>query len=683
MLARLALLTATLGLSLLVAASSGSDQSNSPLRVEIVPQWAGRALVFDTAPSAGKPSLTRLDFLVSEVAVRDASGAWHELPQTFEVIKAREGRLVLTLPSAPPRASAVRFSIGLPPQVNARPVASFPAGHALHPLVNGLHWSGSAGFIFLALEGHWLSTDGTRRGFSYHLAGPELPMPVEFQTPATSGPFRVALEVAALFRGLQLSEETMSTHSRPGDPVAELLRRNVPAAFAVLSAAPDSAARTALAQAAKAAPLMAPQATPYRFTYPAHFPQPNLPADNPLTEEGVELGRLLFFDRRLSGNGSQSCATCHRPELAFIDPRGRFSRGAEGQLGTRNSMTLTNLAWNHRFFWDGRAATLREQVLQPIENPLEMNARMPSVLAFLRGEPAYRHHFQAAFGSGEISADRLARALEQYLLTFVAGDTKLDRTLRGGEALTAEEQRGFELFHTEYDPRRGLLGADCFHCHGGTLFRSQDFANNGLDTAPKDWGRALVTGNAADVGKFAVPSLRNVARTAPYMHDGRFATLEEVVAHYAGGVQRSATLDPNLAKHPAGGVPLSAEDQRALVAFLHTLTDDTPPPRPPGPPPRRFGPPPSEPRSAGEERGMIARLADRVFGRPPPPPAQTATRDAARPPGFPPPPDFGPPEGGRPGPGPGGRPLRGGRHGFGPPPPPPPSYAPPMRGSYQ
>ena len=145
--------------------------------------------------------------------------------------------------------------------------------------------------------------------------------------------------------------------------------------------------------------------------------------------------------------------------------------------------------------------------------------------------------------------------------------------LAGTAKFTEDEQRGFELFHTEYDPRREQFGADCFHCHGGPLFQSQTFANNGLDAEFKDLGRYEATRKDGDKGKFAVPSLRNVAVTGPYMHDGRFKTLNEVVAHYSSGVKRSATLDPNLAKHPGGGVPLSQADQRELAAFLKTLTD--------------------------------------------------------------------------------------------------------------
>lgn len=186
----------------------------------------------------------------------------------------------------------------------------------------------------------------------------------------------------------------------------------------------------------------------------------------------------------------------------------------------------------------------------------------------------YPSLFADAFGTPEINADRMARALEQFLLTLVAHDSKFDRVLAGQNKFTPEEKRGFELFQTEYDPRRGQFGADCFHCHGGRLCQSQSFANNGLDTDGKDLGRYLTTKRDGDKGKFSVPSLRNVALTAPYMHDGRFKTLEEVIEHYSSGVKRNPTLDPNLAKHPKGGVPLTAADKQAIVAFLKTLTDE-------------------------------------------------------------------------------------------------------------
>jgi cytochrome c peroxidase len=203
------------------------------------------------------------------------------------------------------------------------------------------------------------------------------------------------------------------------------------------------------------------------------------------------------------------------------------------------------------------------------ERPGQTTARPDST------EASFATLFTRAFGTPDITAERLGLALEQFLLTLTSHDAKFDRVLRGEAQFTEQEQRGFELFHTEHDPRRGQFGADCFHCHGGPLFHNVAFANNGLDVEPRDLGRYLVTGREGDKGKFSVPSLRNVELTAPYMHDGRFATLEAAVFHYVRGVQRSPTLDANLAKHPSGGVRLPPEDLRALVAFLKTLTDES------------------------------------------------------------------------------------------------------------
>jgi cytochrome c peroxidase len=171
-----------------------------------------------------------------------------------------------------------------------------------------------------------------------------------------------------------------------------------------------------------------------------------------------------------------------------------------------------------------------------------------------------------------MTAEKIGLALEQFMLTLLAGDSKFDRAIRGAATFSDDERRGFELFMTEFDPRTGQRGADCFHCHGGPLFSDHQFHNNGLSPT-EDTGRFRATGKDSDRGKFATPSLRNIERTAPYMHDGRFATLEEVVEHYSSGVQRTATLDPNLAKHPKGGIALSADEQKALVAFLRTLSD--------------------------------------------------------------------------------------------------------------
>ena len=235
-------------------------------------------------------------------------------------------------------------------------------------------------------------------------------------------------------------------------------------------------------------------------------------------------------------------------------------------------MPLFNLAWKSSFFWDGRAPSVREQVMHPLADPVEMGGPPAAAAERVAAAPGYPEAFRAAFGDTDVTTNRVARALEQFVLSLVSTDAKFDRVRKGLDRFTDEEQRGFELFHTEFDPRAGLRGADCFHCHGGPLFSNHSFANNGLDAAFPDRGRAEATGRPGDEGRFAVPSLRNVALTAPYMHDGRFATLEEVVDHYDHGLAQHPTLDPNLAKHPLAGIRLDESDRRALVAFLKTLT---------------------------------------------------------------------------------------------------------------
>jgi cytochrome c peroxidase len=606
--AQLWLVVLSLSVGLLTGTTAAATDTHS-LQVEILPRFADRELVFDSLTNrteAGQcVSVTRLDFLIWGLALRRVDGTWHELTNGFAYISGRVGRTRFQLSAiAAARYDEVRFHVGVPPAINHTDPSAFPAGHPLNPEVNGLHWGWMGGYVFLAIEGHWCGAPGTESGYSYHLATDRqlmkvsLPVALELSSDCE---LQLTLDIGRIFAAphlIILSEATSSTHSRTNDPFAAQLRENIEQAFSVASVRPTCLANES-PKAIKRVE-MAPLATPYRFTMSAFLPQPALPTDNPLTEEGVELGRRLFFEALLSLNNSQSCASCHNPVFAFSE-RKKVSIGAEGQSGHRNAMPLFNLAWKSSFFWDGRAASLRDQVLQPIQNPLEMHESLSNVVRKLserrignaptrnsgsegrRSEPDttsaateapdYRALFSRAFGASEITADRLARALEQFLLTQTSHESKFDRVLKGEGQFTAAEQRGFELFHTEYDPRREQFGADCFHCHGGPLFQSQSFANNGLDTDPVDPGRSAVTGKKGDKAKFAVPSLRNVELTAPYMHDGRFETLEEVIEHYATGVKRSATLDPNLAKHPAGGLPLSSADKRALVDFLKTLTD--------------------------------------------------------------------------------------------------------------
>jgi cytochrome c peroxidase len=605
-------------LSLLMVIGAVVPAAGSDLQVDFVPRFNQAPLIFDSLTNftaAGQViSVTRLDFLLSKIALRRADGTWLGQADWHAYVSLREGRTNFTLAGIPAgNYDRIRFHIGLEPAVNHGNAAQWPAGHPLNPEVNNLYWGWSREYVFLALEGHWQGRAGSplpaahpnaddgahvvtrptseQSGYSYHIATDRELMTVELPVTldlTSSRELRIALDGDKIFAApnrIELSDTTDTTHSRTNDTLAVQLRQNVERAFTVEAPGRDALPCVLADQWVSPARIeMAPHATPYRLTISTFAPQPDLPRDNPLTGEGVALGGKLFFDRRLSAGNSESCATCHNPRRAFSQDR-RFSRGVDGDIGTRNAMPLLNLAWKSSFFWDGRAATLREQVLQPIQNPMEMHEPLATAVARIAADKNYPRLFAGAFGSPQITSDRMARALEQFLLAQVSFDSKSDRVLNGRAKFTDEEQRGYELFNTEYDPYHGQYGADCFHCHGGPLFQSQNFANNGLDSdltklcrtydkvSSEDLGRFRVTGRDGDQGKFAVPSLRNVAVTAPYMHDGRFQTLEQAVEHYCTGMKRSATLDPNLAKHPDGGVPLSDADKRALVAFLKTLTD--------------------------------------------------------------------------------------------------------------
>ena len=561
------------------------------LQIKITPKVSGEnlqpaSLRYQT--SAGETfSITRVSYLVSDFALQRNDGSWLEISNAVAWLDFDQNRNSIWLDKIPANEfCSVRFLVGLNTNLNHADIAQFPASHPLNPNLNGLHWSWQGGFIFLALEGLWRNAAGQLDGWAYHLARDTNATRITLAAPLTitnETKLELDFDLATLLnapRPLAFGKDGSSTHSRDGDPISAALVVNLAGAFRVHKITSLTDAEIAVAHPK---PLYLPEKfTPYPFQMSATFPIPDLPRDNPLTVERVELGKTLFFDKRISINDAQSCADCHLPEKAFADNR-RTARGAEGEFGPRNSMPLFNLAWKKEFFWDGRAKSLRAQVLLPIQNPIEMHQSLTNLVAKLKSEKAesakrkaemdYPSLFTAAFGSPEITAEKISLALENYLLTLTSFNAKFDRVLRGEEKFTPDEQRGFELFSTEYDPRRGQFGADCFHCHGGPLFQSQSFANNGSDGAFKDLGREQVTGKASDRGKFAVPSLRNIALTAPYMHDGRFRTLAEVIEHYSTGVVRSATLDPNLAKHPDGGVPLMAADKRALVAFLKTLTD--------------------------------------------------------------------------------------------------------------
>ena len=300
------------------------------------------------------------------------------------------------------------------------------------------------------------------------------------------------------------------------------------------------------------------------------IPEAVMPEDNPLTEEGIALGKRLFYDTRLSLDNSISCASCHKPPEGFSDSRA-LSIGVDGTPGTRNSMPLVNLAFNFsgNFNWDGSAATLEAQHEGPILSPVEMHNNWPNLTATLDADTSYPLQFEQAFNVTTITKTEVTKALAQFVRTMVSGNSKFDKHLLGEATLTQQEQNGLDVF---LDETRG----DCFHCHGSPtnpLWTDNAFHNNGLDTSFEDRGRGAFTGDPNQFGQFRSPSLRNLVYTAPYMHDGRFETLEEVVNHYSEGLVFSDTIDPLMKAVGEGGVQLSEEDKADLVAFLRSLSD--------------------------------------------------------------------------------------------------------------
>lgn len=315
--------------------------------------------------------------------------------------------------------------------------------------------------------------------------------------------------------------------------------------------------------------------TPYVLTYD-NLPAPTIAADNQLTVQGVKLGRMLFYETMLSKDGTMSCASCHRQQDAFTDTA-KLSIGVRGLKGKRQAMAVFNMAWNgNEFFWDGRSHLLRHQSLKPIQDELEMDETLANVVTKLSQSQTYKDQFKRAFGSEEITPEKMSLAMEQFMNSIVSNNSKYDQYLAGKAQLTPAEERGRKLFFKEYNPFfPDSSGADCAHCHAGRNFENDMYMNNGLDddAGITDIGREKVTNNAGDKAKFKVTSLRNIALTPPYMHDGRFATLEEVIDHYNQGLKQSATLDPALQQTTAKGLMLDAQEKADLVAFLKTLTD--------------------------------------------------------------------------------------------------------------
>ena len=311
--------------------------------------------------------------------------------------------------------------------------------------------------------------------------------------------------------------------------------------------------------------------TPYYLSIPEGFPDYFIDEKHLLTEEGVALGRRLFYDPILSKNRNISCSSCHQQEHAFSDPRSK-SVGTHGGFTTFHSMPLFNIAWMDQFFWDGRAPTREDQALKPVINSIEMDMTWPAVIERLKVHPLYPKLFEAAFGVSEIDSNQVVQAIVQFEMTIVSADSKYDRYKRGLVELTPVERLGERVFESFQE-------GDCIHCHLPSerpLLADNSFHNNGLD-ARVDMlpGLAAVTGRDVDLGKFKTPSLRNLAYTAPYMHDGRFSTLEELIDFYSNGVHDYPEVDPKMefSEHGGVGVNLDSTEKAALIAFLLTLTD--------------------------------------------------------------------------------------------------------------
>jgi cytochrome c peroxidase len=318
--------------------------------------------------------------------------------------------------------------------------------------------------------------------------------------------------------------------------------------------------------------------TPFELDIPSHFPDMIIPEDNPMTVEGVALGRKLFYEELLSGDNTMSCASCHSPTNSFTDPN-KFSTGIDGIEGNRNSMALVNLGWQKFFFWDGRASSLEQQILAPVPNPIEMHQSWKDAVAKLNKDVNYRNLFYKAFGEPGIDSLKVTKAIAQFIRTMISGESKYDVMYKVENSIplssndhavlttiTAEEWAGYDLF-------KSLNGADCLHCHSGVLMHINKFSNNGMDASFTDPGRGGVTGNTNDMGRFKIPTLRNIALTAPYMHDGRFANLDQVIDHYSTGLVSSPTIDPLMEHLATSGVQLDSQERDLLKKFLLTLTD--------------------------------------------------------------------------------------------------------------
>jgi len=295
------------------------------------------------------------------------------------------------------------------------------------------------------------------------------------------------------------------------------------------------------------------KADPFELKFPKYWPKPNYDfSKNPLTKQGIELGRRLFYDPILSRDTTVSCSNCHLSFTAFTHVDHALSHGIEDRIGTRNSPALMNLAWSKSFMWDGAVNHIDFQALAPIAHPAEMDNSIEIVVQKLQGMPRYKARFFEAFGDSTVTGERLLKALSQFELTLISANSKYDRMISGQEIFTEQEQNGYLLFQK-----------NCASCHAEPLFTNHNFERNGLppDTTLNDFGRMKITKLTSDSLKFKVPTLRNIEFSYPYMHDGRFKKLRDVTNHYS----QTTALEQKIELLPS--------DKVDLLAFLLTLTD--------------------------------------------------------------------------------------------------------------
>lgn len=297
----------------------------------------------------------------------------------------------------------------------------------------------------------------------------------------------------------------------------------------------------------------------FKIETPQHFPvrhYNNLA--NPITYEGFDLGRKIFYDTRLSKDGTISCASCHAQEHAFADHNMNKSLGIFRRAGKRNSPAIINIAWQPTMMWDGGITHLELMPVAPFTDTLEMGMHMGDIVAFMRGDAQYPKMFKDAFGNHEITDKKLLLALAQFMSSLITANAKYDQSIQGKSTLTEMELKGQELFNLH-----------CDRCHTAPLFSNHGYANNGIGSFSDDPGRSRVTLLPEDEGKFRIPSLRNVALTYPYMHDGRLRNLTDVIDFYSNAKPAHATIDPIL----KNGLNLNENEKLALLAFLHALSD--------------------------------------------------------------------------------------------------------------